>query len=349
MRSAFLGGRAVRIGFFLALAQLLEVTLCSATLFWDANKDSITAGYRVYVRRGLERFQFDVGAQTNLVLDFVKPGSNYKFEVTAYTRRNVESAPSDILDYLVPIPFGWPVFLRQPEPLDVVEDAPAFFVVQVAGIDLKYQWAKDGVDIPGATNIFLSIPSVSKTDSGLYSARAINLLGEVESEAVALSLLSPPTIVRQERLIQRRVGDAFSLWIDAAGTAPLEYTWFKGSTMLKEGAGPDLLIPEATLSDAGFYTVIVSNRIGSVTSLPIEVIVAEVKPPVVRVENFDSALLLTVSGDPFSSYAIEALSDLESSWVFFADIIADEEGGASIVINADEGMGRFFRAVLLDL
>lgn len=335
--------RALKSFVFL-VSHFLAATVFSATLVWDANRDAVTAGYRVYAKSGLETLTFDVGARTSLPLDFVKPGKDYQFHVVAYSFEGLDSDPSDVLEYNVPIPFGWPTLLMQPVSVAVSEGSNVFLVVQTAGIGVRFQWLKNGKELDGATNIFLSIPSVTSEHVGRYSVRVANVLGEVESEAAQLSLLTPPTIVHQDHGAHVRAGDPILLSVEASGTDPLTYRWMKGSELVQEGDDPLLFLSASSRADAGSYTVVVSNEFGSVSSDPIEVVVDAVQPPSVRIQRSDAGLFLVIQGYPATIYVIETLSALEqSAWIRYAEIETDEQGNAIFPLNPEMESVQLFR------
>ncbi len=56
--------------------------------------------------------------------------------------------------------------------------------------DASFQWFKDSVPIPGATDAVYTIPSAGLTDEGYYSVRLANTCGSITSEAVAVRVLA---------------------------------------------------------------------------------------------------------------------------------------------------------------
>lgn len=68
----------------------------------------------------------------------------------------------------------------------------AYFNVTSSGFPVPtYQWRKDGVAIPGATDPTLGISSVSTSHTGTYDVVITNSYGSVISSGVTLSILSP--------------------------------------------------------------------------------------------------------------------------------------------------------------
>jgi hypothetical protein len=80
-----------------------------------------------------------------------------------------------------------PQITRQPANAHVTESQPATFTVAFANRGpVAVQWERNGVAIPGETNLTLTLPSVQITDAGSrYRARASNEFGQaVSNEAV---------------------------------------------------------------------------------------------------------------------------------------------------------------------
>ena len=54
--------------------------------------------------------------------------------------------------------------------------------------DFTYEWRRNGIVLPGQTNSTLTVSSVSTTDIGIYSCRAINFRGSRNSSTTILSV-----------------------------------------------------------------------------------------------------------------------------------------------------------------
>jgi hypothetical protein len=52
---------------------------------------------------------------------------------------------------------------------------------------LRYQWRKDGVDLPSATNATYTVEAAQLSDYGVYTVRVSNIAGEVESGPATIS------------------------------------------------------------------------------------------------------------------------------------------------------------------
>lgn len=74
------------------------------------------------------------------------------------------------------------------------------------------------------------------------------------------------------------LGASTTLFVSATGDLPLVYQWRKGEAPLPGQTNDFLVLGSARFADAGDYTVVVSNSLGSVTSSPPAVITI-VQPP----------------------------------------------------------------------
>jgi hypothetical protein len=194
-----------------------------------------------------------------------------------------------------------PVITRQPASLSLSPGATAAFSVDATGAGtLAYQWLKNGVAISGAVNAAYSIPSVQSSDAGTYSVRVSNSAGSVTSQNAALSVSGgAPQIVVQPVGQSVTVGTTLNLTVQASGGTPLTYRWVKsGSYVSAASSSPDFTIAAIQVSQAGSYTVEVSNSSGKVTSQP--AVVTVVGAPVIVTQpasqslNLGSPLTLSV-------------------------------------------------------
>jgi hypothetical protein len=75
------------------------------------------------------------------------------------------------------------------------------------------------------------------------------------------------------------VGSNASLSVTASGTAPLSYQWFKSGTAVSGATSSTLSLSNVQNSDAGSYTVAVSNSITTTTSSAATLTVTTSAPP----------------------------------------------------------------------
>ena len=160
-----------------------------------------------------------------------------------------------------------PVITRAPAPVTVVAGLTARLSVVASGMEpLQYQWRFGGTSLSGATNSTLTLVNVQAAQAGAYFVVVTNFVGAVTSAAVALTVDSPISIDTQPAGLTVSQGSPATFNVTASGTPPLAYQWLLNGTVLPSATNRVLSIPAAQLSDAGQYSVLVSNIVGSAVS-----------------------------------------------------------------------------------
>lgn len=155
------------------------------------------------------------------------------------------------------------------EPRDVTVNPGAtatFSLSAISAAPLTYQWRFNGFNIPGQTNTTLVVTNVQPALAGGYAVRVVNSNGFALSATATLGVNSGPAIVVQPENIAITAGDAVTFSVTASGTAPLTYLWRLNGTNIVGAISSTLFLPSAQIIDAGNYTVVVTNSLGSVTS-----------------------------------------------------------------------------------
>jgi hypothetical protein len=129
-----------------------------------------------------------------------------------------------------------------------------------------YQWRHFGYNT-GGTGPTLTIPDVQFDwrIQGEYTVTVSNGQESTTSPEARLVVLRPPTVQLTPPTQFAALGEATSFRAIASGTEPIFYSWhFNGEPIA--GVHGDLLeLPSVRASHAGAYSVVVSNRAGSVT------------------------------------------------------------------------------------
>ena len=197
-----------------------------------------------------------------------------------------------------------PEIEEQPENQTVIEDYPVTFSVQATGTaPLTYQWYKDGIAISDATNPSYSIEYVGKADAGSYTVDVSNSAGSVTSEEVVLTVIALPTIVTQPKRQTVDTGDSVTFSVDATGPKALTYQWYKDGELISNATGTTYTIDSVQASDAGNYTVAVSNDKATIISDTAVLIVNEVTKVIIT--NQPKSLTLT-EGDSVT-FSVDAI------------------------------------------
>ena len=113
----------------------------------------------------------------------------------------------------------------------------------------------------------LALANVSARDAGDYSVVITSPYGSVTSAVATLVLEAPPMITVQPANQFAAPGSTIVFSAAVAGSGPFEYSWhFAGTNLLQSGTNSTLTLPAVSTSEAGNYTVVVTNAYGSVTS-----------------------------------------------------------------------------------
>lgn len=157
----------------------------------------------------------------------------------------------------------------------IILSAPA-----TGSLPLNYQWyytntntiPANGGRIQGATSNILVISNAQFTDTGNYFVVANSPYGSATSTVAVVQVIRAPFLVQQPTNQTGVVGGAIQFIVQAGGDEPFAFGWYQNNTLLADDARhsgattPTLTISNLLTSDAGNYTVRVTNAFGSVTS-----------------------------------------------------------------------------------
>lgn len=162
-----------------------------------------------------------------------------------------------------------PTITTQPANVTVTAGATAAFTVAATGSGtLSYQWKKGGTAITGATSASYTTPVTALADNGAsFTVTVTNAQGAATSNAAVLTVQAPPVFTTQPvGSTTVTAGAAVTFTAAATGNPTPTYQWFKGTTLLTGQTAATLTITSATLADAGSYTVVATNALGTATS-----------------------------------------------------------------------------------
>ncbi|MFA6135276.1 MAG: putative Ig domain-containing protein [Phycisphaerae bacterium] len=164
-----------------------------------------------------------------------------------------------------------PIIARPPVSQAVWVGQTTSLTVSLAGTGaFSYQWWKDGVSLSGATGATLTLPGVQAIDSGTYWVVATNPAGSITSNGATLTVnpAPPEPVIRVQPLSQTVIrGSVVTFYAAASGTPAPTYQWRKNDMDIPGATSATLTLPGA-LTDAGSYTMVATNSVGSATSDP---------------------------------------------------------------------------------
>lgn len=146
---------------------------------------------------------------------------------------------------------------------------------------LTYQWRKAGVAIPGETSTRYDVAEVFATTPGSYDVVVTNYLGTVTSHVAVLGLGAgpAPTISTQPQNLTAVAGQTATLSVTASGMGALTYQWRRNGYPLPAATTATLSIPSVSLTDEGFYDVLIDSGPGGVVSNRVQLSVVPASSP----------------------------------------------------------------------
>ena len=197
-----------------------------------------------------------------------------------------------------------PTITTQPASLGVVAGSDAAFAVAARGTEvLSYQWRLDGTPIAGATGPVLRLSAVGAASAGGYSVVVSNAAGSAASDTAILTVSTgaptpvAPTIVTQPAAVVVHAGDTATFAVGVSGSGPLSFAWRKDGAPIAGATSAALTLVGVASSDAGSYSVTVTNGAGTVTSADAALVVGNT-PPVMTPPTISTqpATLVVVPG-----------------------------------------------------
>ena len=170
---------------------------------------------------------------------------------------------------------------------------------------------------------------MAQGDLGSYAVGVSDALGTAISSSAALSMY--PSIHTPFAGAITYWGKDASFSVQAWGTGPLNYQWFKDGMALLYATNQTLTLLSIQVTNAGFYSVVVRSALGSVTN-PAEQVIVE--PAGVSL-GFCPAL--TISGVVGYSYTIQSSINLTDSnaWVTVANLTLTQPVQLWVDTNVD--------------
>jgi hypothetical protein len=158
-----------------------------------------------------------------------------------------------------------PIFTTQPASKTLLAGSTVTFSAAATSYP-SYQWRKDGVNISGATSRSYTIKNISSVHSGVYTVVAKNVLGSTTSKAATLIVGTKPVITTQPVSKKASAGSSVTFSVAATGIPAPKYQWRRNGVSIYGATGANYTINSVSALQAGFYSVVVKNSLGSATS-----------------------------------------------------------------------------------
>ena len=205
------------------------------------------------------------GATTNvLTLKNVQEPDAGIYEVLVYTLEGGFRAQPAALKVRGTLP---PLIKTQPVSQTRIAGTNASFSVQATGgLPFNYQWFKNGLPVPAATNSNLIFDVLQGSDSAAYNVVITNQVGSATSASASLFVNVPPTFTVQPTNRIAFAGTTVTFTVEAQGAPIPIYRWFKNGLPLTNAVSPTLSLGNVQAGDRGAYNATATNIAGIATS-----------------------------------------------------------------------------------
>ncbi len=242
-------------------------------------------------------------------------------------------------------------FVFGPASVSVSASQPVLLESLATGTDpIAYQWRRNGVDIPGATQTSYSISAATLGDAGSYTVFASNACGSAESAPAIVSVMPlGPVITTQPQPQSVCIGSVATFSVSADGHlgVPLSYQWRKDGLALPWGQSSTLEVNVTALADGGMYDCEVTEPGAGATTSDAALLTIKNDPPAITLvgsetmilqlgsaytepgatatDDCDPVVSVTIGGDPVNTAAV-------GMYVVTHDAM-DSQGNAAATVN----------------
>jgi plastocyanin len=253
-----------------------------------------------------------------------------------------------------------PAFTTQPASQTVTAGTAVTFTSAASGSPAPtFQWQKNGTNVTGATSASYTIASTVTTDAGTYTVVATNVAGSATSTNAVLTVnlpTVPPAFTTQPASQTVTAGAAVTFTSAASGSPAPTFQWKKNGTNISGATSASYTIASAATADAGTYTVVATNTVGSATSsnamLTVNAAPAFTTQPVSQTVNAGTAVTFTAaaSGSPSPTYQWKKngtnITGATGASYTIAGVAAADAGTYTVVATNTAGSATSSNAVL---
>jgi hypothetical protein len=228
----------------------------------------------------------------------------------------VSDASGSVTSSVVNLTLLYPPSITNP-PQDQVVNAygAGSFNVGASGTSpLSYQWLFQGTNLPNTDANSLMVTNVTPDNLGQYAVIVANNYGSVTSSVANLYMYPYLEMPFSGEITYW--GQSNVLSVGAWGSGGLSYQWYINGTAISGATSSNLVLSGIQFTNAGLYTVVVSNSYGSVTNTPEQVVV---NPANVSIGLFAGVIIQGTVGYNYTIQGSTVLSNT-NSWMTLTNI-----------------------------
>jgi hypothetical protein len=225
----------------------------------------------------------------------------------------------------------------------VLAGQPVTFTSDVIGSGpLTYQWFFNVTNtIAGANSAAYTIPLVLGSNAGSYSLLVSNPISSVTTRAAVLTVSNTPVIIVTEPANQIAVeGTPATFTVAVSATPPISYQWFFGTSLIPGATNASYTIPYCLPTNAGGYSVTVSNPASTTNSsvANLTVLADTVPPNIVNIVAGGTQIVVTFSEPVDSATAGHAANYTLSGGVNVLTAVQNPLNAAQVTLTTSVTM-----------
>ncbi|MBN1981521.1 MAG: immunoglobulin domain-containing protein [Chitinivibrionales bacterium] len=231
-----------------------------------------------------------------------------------------------------------PQIVTEPKDVEVTEGTEAVFTVVATGKDLKFQWKKNGADIPGATETIYKYVAKKEDNGAKFRCVITNGAGTVESKEVLLRVtekVEKPAITKHPENAEAFKGEQATFSVEASGTN-LRYQWKRNGSDMSGDTATVLTIKSVTKEDNNItFSCVVKNSAGEAVSNSAKLTVKN-RPPKLTVSNsISNGAIVPVKEEETLSFTVTAEdADVGDKLTLKSENLPQ---GATFAVNGNSG------------
>ncbi len=204
-----------------------------------------------------------------------------------------------------------------------------------------YQWLKSGAPIAGATGSQLLFNSVALTDAGKYSFVVTNAAGTATSREATLTVTAaiPISITFPPRAVAVFPGQSASFSVSYNGSSPLTFQWLKNGAPIAGATSSSYSINSVALTDAGNFSVVLTNIAGPVTSSSALLTVNQPVAPSITRQPVD----VTITEGSSASFSVSATGSppMTYQWHFNGVALSNSNSSSYSLSSSSVASGKY--------